>query len=271
MPIVNVNGINLYYEVTGAGFSVVLCHGYTGSHQDWMFQVPPLSQDYQVVAMDYRGHGSSEAPSAAGAYSIPILAEDIHALLKHLAIAKCCLVGHSLGGFVALQLALHHASLIDCLVLVDTSSEWIEMPGYPELQIKLNQIARTEGMEAVFEHNAQHNPLSQKCFAKYPRLREISKLRMTETSVTGYVYVARAIGQWQPLTPRLKEISAPTLVVVGGEDTPFLQPSELLFRSIPNSRLHVIPEATHSPQVETPDLFNQILLSFLAQVAPTNS
>jgi len=94
---------------------------------------------------------------------------------------------------------------------------------------------------------------------------------MAETSVSGYVYVARAIGQWQPLTPRLKEISAPTLVVVGEEDTPFLQPSELLAKSIPNSRLHVMPEATHSPQVETPDLFNQTLLSFLAQVAPTSS
>jgi 3-oxoadipate enol-lactonase len=270
MPIVNVNGINLYYEVTGTGYSVVLCHGYTGSHQDWMFQVPPLSQDHQVVVMDYRGHGSSEAPSPASAYSIPILAEDVNALLDHLAIAKCCLVGHSLGGFVALQLAVDQPSLVHSLVLVDTSSEWIEMPGYPELQIKLNQIARTEGMEAVFEYNAQRNPLSQKCFARYPRLREISKRRIVETSVSGYVYVARAIGQWQPLTPRLKGISAPTLVVVGEEDTPFLQPSEFLARSIPNSRLHVIPGATHSPQVETPDLFNQILLSFLAQVAPTS-
>jgi pimeloyl-ACP methyl ester carboxylesterase len=236
-----------------------------------MFQVPLLSQDYQVMAMDYRGHGTSEAPSSAGAYSIPILADDVHALLKHLAIEKCCLVGHSLGGFVALQLAVDSPSLVHSLVLVDTSSEWIEMPGYPELQIKLNQIARTEGTEAVFEYNAQHNPLSQKCFAKYPKLREISKRRIAETSVSGYVYTARAIGQWQPLTPRLKEIAAPTLVVVGEEDTPFHRPSELLAKSIPNSRLHAIPQATHSPQVETPEAFNQVLLSFLAQIAPTST
>ena len=92
MPRVHINGVNLHHEVSGAGSSVVLCHGYSGSHQDWMFQIPAFSQTHEVVSMDHRGHGSSDAPSLADAYSIPIFAEDVHLLLNYIGITKCCLI-----------------------------------------------------------------------------------------------------------------------------------------------------------------------------------
>jgi len=245
---------------------VVLCHGYTGSHQDWMFQIPVLSQRYQVVVMDHRGHGGSEAPTSVDAYSIPIFASDVHTLLDYLGITKCCLVGHSMGGFIALQLALDHPHLISSLVLADTSSGWVDIPGYAALQAKLYEIARRDGMEAAFEYNAQHNPLAQKRFGKYPELRHISKRRMCETSVDGYIYAGRAILQRQEVTARLGEISVPTLVVVGDEDDPFRQPSEVLAKNIPNARLHVVPQAIHSPQEERPKAFNELLIRFFAEV-----
>jgi len=265
MPKAHINGVDLHYEVSGTGFSMVLCHGYTGSHQDWMFQIPLLSRNRQVVVMDHRGHGSSEAPSSADAYSISAFADDVHALLEYLGITKCCLVGHSMGGFMALQLALDHPPLVDSLVLVDTSSGAFHIPGYAELRAKLDEIALRDGMEAAFEYNAQHNALAHKRFEKYPNLRDVVKRRMCETSVDGYVYGGRAIAKRQTLTEQLGQISAPTLVVVGEEDTPFRQPSEVLASNIPNSRLHVIPQATHSPHEETPDIFNELLIEFLAE------
>ena len=265
MPRAHINGVNLHYEVSGLGSSVVLCHGYTGSHQDWMFQIPVLSRGFQVVVMDHRGHGSSEAPSSGDAYSIAIFASDVRALLSYLGIAKCCLVGHSMGGFMALQLALDHPSLIGSLVLVDTASGPFDIPGYAELGAELDEIARKDGMEAAFEHNAQHSPLARKRFEKYPEQRGILKRRMREMSVDGYVYARRAISQRPSLTTRLGEISVPTLVVVGEEDTPFHEPSEVMAKNIPNATLHVIPQATHSPHEETPEAFNELLIEFLAE------
>jgi len=268
MPRAHVNGINLYYEVSGLGPSVVLCHGYTGSHQDWMFQVPVLARNYQVVTMDHRGHGASDAPSSADAYSIPIFANDLYALLDYLDIAKCCLVGHSMGGFAALRLALDQPQVVSSLVLVDTASGPVNIPGYTDMRAKLLEIAQTDGMEAVFEYNARYNPLSLRRFEKYPGLFGICKRRMIEMPVDGYVNAGRALSERQDLTGRLNEISVPTLVMVGEEDSPFQRPSGALVEGIPDARLRVVPQALHCPHEEEAEAFNEMLLEFLARVMP---
>ena len=269
MPRVNINGINLYYEVSGSGPSVVLCHGYTGSHQDWIFQVPVLAQEYQVVTVDHRGHGTSDAPSSADAYSIPTLGDDLYGLLNYLDIAKCCLVGHSMGGLVALQLALDQPHIVSSLVLVDTASGPLDIPGHADRRAKLLEIARTDGMKAVFEYDARRNPSSLRRFERYPRLFNRSKRRMLEMPVDGYVYTGQALSQQQDLTGRLKEISVPTLVMVGEEDFPFQRPSRILAEGISNAQLRVVPQGLHCPHEEEPETFNQILLEFLSQVMPS--
>jgi 3-oxoadipate enol-lactonase len=269
MPRVNVNGINLYYEVSGSGSSVVLCHGYTGSHQDWMFQVPVLAQEYQVVTVDHRGHGTSDAPSSADTYSIPTLSDDLCGLLNYLDIAKCCLVGHSMGGLVALQLTLDQPHIVSSLVLVDTASGSVNIPGHADRRAKLLEIARTDGMEAVFEYDTRRNPSSLRRFERYPRLVNMSKQRILEMPVDGYVYMGQALSQCKDLTGRLKEISVPTLVMVGEEDFPFQRPSRILSEGIPNAQLCVIPRALHCPHEEEPETFNQILLEFLSHVVPS--
>ena len=266
MPRVYLNGVNLYYEVSGTGPSVVLCHGYTGSHQSWMSQVYALSPTYQAIAIDHRGHGGSDEPSSAEDYSVPILANDVRALLDHLGITRCCLVGHSLGGFMAIQLVLDYPDIISSLVLVDTSSGPSYVPGMKELGEKLNEIARRDGMAAAFEYNTQQNPLVQRRFEKYPALREVAKRRMLETSVDAYVHLRKAMAEREDLTPRLGEIAVPALVIMGEEDTPFRQPSEVLADSIPGSRLQLVPQAFHNPHEETPGAFNELLINFLTEL-----
>jgi 2-succinyl-6-hydroxy-2,4-cyclohexadiene-1-carboxylate synthase len=264
MPIATINGVRIYHEVTGDGPAIILLHGYTGSHQDWVLQFPLLAKGYRVVAMDHRGHGKSEAPSSASDYSVKIMAEDAYSLLKHLDIDRSCVVGHSMGGFMALELALKYPDLVSALVLVDTSSgEFERVPGYAELRAKLDEMARTEGMEAAFEYNAAHNPMTKEQFERHPERREIVKQKMLQTSVDGYVYVANSFAQWEPLTPRLSEVKAPALIVVGDEDTPFHKPSKVMEESIAKSRLVIIPGSGHSPHEEAAEVFNDVLLSFL--------
>lgn len=269
MPTASVNNVNLYYETAGEGFPVVLCHGYTGSHYDWALQIPMLAQRYRVVAMDHRGHGLSEAPSSRSDYSIPSFSQDVRALLEHLDIEKCCLVGHSMGGFIALQFIVDYPHLVNALILVDTSPGIGEMPEYAELMGTIHKIARTDGLGAAFEYGALHNPMTLQYLEKYPDRREVAKQRMLNTSLDGYVYAWEAIVQWQGVTERLGEIAVPTMIFAGEEDSFLLEPSKMMAEVIPAAQLRIIPGVGHSPQEDAPHTLNRELIAFLADIALT--
>ena len=104
MSQVKVNDINLYYEKTGQGEPVLFIHGLGSSTGDWESQVKEFSKNYQVVALDLRGHGQSDKP--AGPYSMSLFASDTVGFLKALGIKSAHIVGISLGGAVAFQLAI---------------------------------------------------------------------------------------------------------------------------------------------------------------------
>ena len=277
MPIANINGANLSYEIVGQGETVVFLHGYTGSSQVWASQVPALSPRYRVVTLDQRGHGKSAAPSQKEEYSIQIFTDDVFALLRMLNIKKCCLVGHSLGGYIALQFALEHPDMLSALVLEDTSSgEVARDPNYAELWRKLHELARSQGMEAAFEeaakaaaafeYDAANNPQRIEQFQKHPELREVTRQKMLMTSVDGYIYTSRAIGKWKPVTSRLCEITVPTLIYWGEEDLPFANAVQTLKEGIAESELVTVKGVGHSPQEEAPEFFNEVLLKFLGRI-----
>jgi 2-succinyl-6-hydroxy-2,4-cyclohexadiene-1-carboxylate synthase len=267
MPIAKVNNIDLYYEKQGEGNPLVFLHGYTGSCDDWKNQVKILPSEFMSIAVDHRGHGQTEAPKNEDDYSIKIFSEDVCTLLKHLNIDQCCLVGHSMGGFMSLQFVLDHPDMVKALVLVDTSSgDFERAPGFEELRAKLDELARTDGMEAAFEYDAANNPLRIERFKKHPELREITRQKVLNTSVDGYIYVARTFGKWPSVTARLPEIKVPTLIFLGEEDAGFIKASQTMKDNIPSSELVTIPGVGHSPHEEAPDLFNKALLDFLPKI-----
>jgi len=267
MPSGHVNGVNLNYQMAGTGNAVLFVHGYTGSGNDWSHQISALSPTHRVTAMDLRGHGKSDAPSKEEEYSMEIFRDDVLGLLDHLRMDKCCLVGHSLGGFIALEFALAHPHRLAGLVLVDTSSgDWDRPAGYGELRIKLDELARKEGMEAAFHYDASHNPLRIERFQKHPELREVFRKKMCMTSVDGYIYAGKAMGRWQTVTERLPRIGVPTLVVWGEEDWPFRTSARMLTERIPNAQLVTIQAVGHSPHEEAPGVFNDVLTKFLKKI-----
>ncbi len=267
MTIANINGVNLNYEIAGRGEVVVFIHGYTGSTQDWTNQVAVLSPKYRVVTLDLRGHGKSAAPKREEDYSVPIFAEDVFALLKFLNIKKCCLGGHSLGGFTAIQFALEHQDMLAGLVLVDTSSgKFTRDPNYAQLRQKLDELARTQGLEAAFEYDADNNPVRIERFQKHPELREVSRQKVLITSVDGYIYAARAIDKRESVTSRLSEIKVPTIIYWGNEDRPFTEAIKILKEGISGSEMVTVKGVGHNPHEEAPDIFNKALLKFLGRV-----
>jgi 2-succinyl-6-hydroxy-2,4-cyclohexadiene-1-carboxylate synthase len=262
-----VNGVKIYYEQTGDGEAIVFLHGYTGSGRDWANQIPVVSKKFKTITVDHRGHGKSDAPPEEDKYLIDIFSEDYYALLTKLGISKCCLVGHSMGGFTALQFVLDHPEIVKALVLVDTSSgEWDVVPGYAELRAKLDEIARAEGTEAAFEYDCANNPARIERFTKHPELKEVARQRVKNTSVDGYIYVAGSFGKWKPVTDRLNEINVPTLIFWGDEDLGFEKPSKILRDNIKGAELITAHGAGHSPHEEAPDFFNDILSSFLSEI-----
>jgi len=152
-------------------------------------------------------------------------------------------------------------------VLVDTSSgDFERAPGFVEFRAKLDELARNEGLEAAFEYDAANNPMRIERFQKHPELREVTRRKVMNTSVDGYVYVARTFGKWEPVTGRLTKIAVPTLIFLGEEDAPFIKASETMKESIKDSRLVTVPGVGHSPHEEAPDLFNKAFLDFVSKI-----
>jgi pimeloyl-ACP methyl ester carboxylesterase len=246
MPIVNINGVKLHYEIAGQGQPVVFLHGLIGSTNDWVSQKEFLSVKYKVVAIDLRGHGKSEVPKTQSEYSIPIFVEDVLGIIDLLGIKKCCLVGHSIGGFIALQFALLHQDRLASLVLVNTSSGKFERNPSSTyiLSQKIIDMTRLQGITYHFE-------------------RKMSFRNMVMTSAAGYIHSLKAVAKWQPITTRLSEIKVPTLIYWGDEDTPFADAVKILEKGIVGSTLITVRGAAHSPHKEAAEIFNQSLLKFL--------
>lgn len=267
MTVARINQVKLNYEETGKGKAILFLHGFTGSHQDWDNQIEAIKDDYRCLRLDFRGHGRSEAPKTEEGYSIYHNSEDVYQLLSQLGVNRCCLVGHSMGGFTALQFVLDHPEKVAALVLVDTSSgEWDVDPGAAELRAKVTDLALTEGLEAAFEYDVANNPMRTKRFEKRPELRETSRRKTLQTSVEGYVHVPKSFNTWKPVTDRLAEIRVPTITIRGEADTGFIRASQILEDSIAGSKLIVVPEAFHNPHEESPEFFNEIFTKFLQDV-----
>jgi pimeloyl-ACP methyl ester carboxylesterase len=170
-----------------------------------------------------------------------------------------------MGGFTALQFVLDHPELVSGLVLVDTSSgEWDVIPGYAELRAKLDELARTEGLEAAFAYDAANNPVRVQRFQKQPEQYEIARRKTINTSVNGYIYVPRTFGKWLSVTSRLSEIKVPTIIFRGEDDLGFVKASNILKEFIKGAELVVVPKAYHNPHEEAPGFFNEYFSKFLS-------
>lgn len=264
MPHAKVNGIELHYREAGQGFPIVLIHGFTGNLRNWALQIPVLRQEYRTVSLDLRGHGHSEKPTRPEDYTLELMAEDVYALMGHLGIGECFLMGHSMGGMIAQHLVLSHPEPFRALVLVDTAAE---VPDGLRVQerARLVEIAREQGMEAVFEEQLKINPMAQQ-LRDQPEMLELWRQQFLLTSREAYMYCTRAMANRRPLLDDLPSLTLPTLIICGENDEPFLEPSRRMHERIAGSELVIIPGAGHTPQMEKPAEFNRALIDFLARV-----
>ena len=273
---VTVNGIEIAYEEHGGGTRpFVLLHGFTGSRRDFAPRVAELAALGRVVLPDLRGHGDSTKTGDANGYSFDQLAADLLAFLDALAIERCDLLGHSMGGMVALRAALHRPERFASLVLMDTSArvpdnlarEPIELAARIAREAGMPQLAKLMRARAA-SPDASRSDADRRLEAEWGD-RYWDEWRLPNYHAMdphAFGALGAALFDQTHLGARLAEIRCPTLVVVGSGDTGFLAAADELARDIPDARLALIPEAGHQPQLENPAAWLAALSDHLARV-----
>jgi 3-oxoadipate enol-lactonase len=239
--------------------AVLLVHPLGVTLRLWDAAAARLRARFRVVRYDVRGHGGSESPP--GPYTLEQMADDARELLDALGVRRAHVVGMSMGGCIAMRLALAAPDRVRSLVLCDTTACYgAGMAGMWEDRIR---VAETAGITRELVDRTMAIWFSADFRARRRDVVEGLAALLAATDPHGYVASIRAIG-WADQRDAIRAITAPTLVVVGEHDpgTPVAMAREIHER-IAGSRLLVLPGAMHCSPVEASAAFEQALLEFL--------
>lgn len=261
MPTVHVNDTQLYYELYGQGEPLLLIAGVGYGTWLWYKQVPSLSQRFRVIVFDNRGVGKSDKPDSE--YTVPLLASDAFELLRALKIERTHILGVSLGGFIAQQLALDHPAVVNRLVLCSTSF------GGPNMVLPAGEVLQFMAFGAgkeTFRYGLEL-AFTPEYLAK--NSSEIAEFiaPMQRTPQPRYAYLRQVMA---PVgfnsEERLHEITVPVLVLAGEQDRVVpVENSRRLAAKLPNARLITFPDAGHLFFIERAEEANRAIINFLTE------
>lgn len=257
-----VNGINIYYETHGLGDPLVLIMGLRRNAEWWYGQIPTLSKHFKVLAFDNRGAGRSEKPIME--YSIRLFADDTAALMKALQIERAHILGISMGGYIAQELAINYPEMVRSLILGCTSAggERVVLMSPERLKkftanegLLPEQILRKD-MDIYFSDEYIKNHLE-----KIEEFIEISLRYYQPPDAFGRQFAACLK---HDTVKRLSRIAVPTLIM-SGDDDPLVPPenSRILKELIPHAELYFYPGCRHCFFIEKGEEFNQKVITFL--------
>lgn len=266
MPFIKLKNTKLYYEIDGAGKETIL-FGHSMLFNLRMFddQVSFLSDKYRCVRFDFRGQGKSQVTE--GGYDLDSLTDDVIELIKTLDCKPCHFVGFSMGGMVAMRLAIKHPDLLKSLILIDTSSdvEPKEKMGKNKLMIWVSKhfglsLLANQIMSMFFSANFIYDNNRKE-------LKKYWKNHLLANDKVGVVKVVRGVLFRKSVTESLKKINLPTLILVGENDIlTRYDKAEILHKNIKNSILNVIPRSGHMSPVEEPKIVNEEIADFLNNI-----
>ena len=257
----------------GDGPPLLFVHGLGGCWQNWLENLPELARDHRVIAVDLPGFGASEMP--AGAVSIAGYARVLDLLCAALAVDAAAVVGNSMGGFVAAELAINHPQRVERLVLVSAAGLHIA-----ELRLE-RALQRLRRVERAFSRSGGFVAARSQLVARRARLRRIvlagvvahPKLlpgplvaeQVAGAGRPGFIPALRAMAGY-PLRDRLTQIACPTLIVWGARDRVVPVRDAFTFEQlIGAARKIVYADTGHVPMLERPAHFNADLRAFLRE------
>jgi pimeloyl-ACP methyl ester carboxylesterase len=270
MPYTEAPGFRQYFEEHGGGFPLLMINGLGSDHLEWLHQLPAFAPHFRVVLFDNRGTGKSAVPP--GPYTTAQMADDAAALLRFLEIERAHVLGVSLGGMIAQEVALRHPDLVEGLVLACTG------PG-GTLSVRpspgaLAAFATAKGDDPEGELRRMIPFLyTDACMRDRPEEIEAFIRRRMENPTPPKGYLAQlAAAVAHDASGRLENIRARTLVITGdGDRLVDMENSSRIAGRIPGAKLVVLPGAPHRLFAEYPDAFNREVLRFLNPGRSENS
>lgn len=272
---VKIGSVNTRYLAEGEGYPVVLIHGMGGSASGWLPSFGAFADHYRVYALDLAGHGLSDRGDGLALDSVS-LAGFVKDFMVEFKIEQAHVLGHSMGGVIALQLAIDHPELVNKLVLVDSTGfgreltvlfrivsfpvlgEWLAAREYRSNMEKYAAATRKSAVNASF--------VTDELIAELYRVERSPEhlkplLQTVRLWVDGGGMKKSLFG---PILQKLPSVKNKTLVIWGRQDNVLpLAQGELAARSMPNARLEVIDQCGHIPMFEQPEIFNRLVLDFL--------
>ncbi|HEX9204945.1 MAG TPA: alpha/beta hydrolase [Candidatus Deferrimicrobiaceae bacterium] len=262
MPLTEAPGFRMYYEGHGVGFPLLMINGLGSDHLEWLHQLPAFALCFRVVVFDNRGTGRSAVPP--GPYTTAQMADDAAALLRFLGFGRAHVLGVSLGGMVAQEVALRHPDLVDGLVLGCTGpGGTLSIRPSPEAMAAF-ALAKGDDPEAELRRMIPFL-YTDACCREHPEEIEgfIRRRMLNPTPPEGYA-AQLAAAVTHDASERLPRIRARTLVITGDADRLVnMENSRRLAERIPGAKLVVLPGAPHRLFAETAEAFNHEVLRFL--------
>ncbi|MGA8848457.1 MAG: alpha/beta hydrolase [Dehalococcoidia bacterium] len=257
-----IRNAKIYFEMSGMGEPLLLLHSGIADHRMWAGQCGEFSRHFQVIMPDFRGYGKSPAPRESFRHY-----EDIHGLTQHLGFTSVNIAGCSLGGKVAIEMAIAYPERVNRLVLIAPGIAGYE---YRDRET-LAKDAILEGLIASGRREEVADMLADIWVVGLKRDRgtvnAAARGLVREMILDNYASVTDKFPETPPgfdVMSRLAEIRVPTLVMIGDSDLPDMQTiSQLVADRIHGAKKQLIPNAAHLPNLEDSVLFNRSVIDFL--------
>lgn len=248
------NGLKIYYEVSGAGFPLVLIHANPFDHNLWMYQIAHFSTYFKVIALDIRGYGRSDKPTTP--FSLQDMADDVLGVCRDEGVSGAIVAGVSVGSGIAILLGLDHPELFRALILVGGSSgpggsieERID--GYTRVGVSTYHLRHLRELVAP--------DFADSKLGKYLLATFVERDPWLSGESIGQIFRARGA---LDMTLRLPTMKAPTLVINGEYDNS-LAGGKKTASLIPGAAHQILPRTGHACNIEDPAGFDHIVIDFL--------
>ena len=259
MPFITIDQTRYHYLEAGVGQPMLLLHGFTGCTKNWGEVMVPLVQRYRVIAIDLPGHGLTQTPDDVAPFTMPVVAQHLAEFIRLTIGAPVHLVGYSMGGRLALYLALEHPAQVQMLTLESAS------PGLETQAERVTRVASDEALAerierggiAAFVAGWEQLPL----WASQQHVTDVKRGRLhaqrLQNNPRGLALSLRGMGTGaQPsLWHRLGELQTPTRLLAGEQDAKFVAIARRMAAAVPRSQLHIVSDAGHCTHFEQPDAF----------------
>lgn len=271
MPRITVNDVALHYEEAGSGEPILFIHEMAGDYRSWEPQLRHFSRNHRCIVYSARGYLPSDVPQGAEHYSQQQAAADAAGLLDALGIERAHVVGLSMGSFATLQVGLSFPQRALSLTIVGCGSG-SDPASYPANRQRYQAMGQAilDGGFAEFVESYGSGPFRQPFLKKDARGWQEFRDRLAEHSAEGTAYTLMGVQGGRPplysLETEISAIDVPALIISGDLDTPCVEPSIFLARTMKRAGVSIYPRTGHTVNLEEPLRFNLELEAFLDAV-----